>query len=189
MKKIEILLYNFNELSEEVRRKLIEREIERIIDDNFECLPEYFEEMMEEEEIDDLKISYSLSYSQGDGVSFEGVINFEKENIFKKVLDNSRYKQDIIKLLNDGYTFRLIRKNYNYYHKYTCGVDCDAYFYDEKISEILEVFHQDLEGVYYNLCNRYEKLGYNCYNVSEEEAIERILEKDLLYFEDGRIYE
>lgn len=188
MKKIEIILYNFNELNEDVQKNLIEEEIEKIIQKNFECLPDYFKVMMEEEGLEDLEISYSLSYSQGDGVSFEGVIDFEKDNIFKKVLDNSKYKQEITNILNEGFTFKLERKEHHYTHKYTCAIENDVYYWDEETKKVLIEFETQLEQVYYTLCDRYKEVGYSCYEVSEEEAIESILEKDLLYYEDGRIY-
>lgn len=35
---------------------------------------------------------------------------------------------------------------------------------------------------------RYEEIGYNCYEVSEEDALKSISESNFLYFEDGKIY-
>lgn len=188
MKKIEIVLYNFNELSEDVQKKLIEEEIGEIINNNFEYLHNDFEIMMEEDGIDDLKISYSLSYSQGDGVSFEGVIDFTKNNIFKNVLDNSEYKQAFINMVEEGCVFRLVRKNHHYSHKYTCDVEDDVSCGNEESRNIVNEFDEQLKKAYLKLCDEYEEVGYNCYEVSEEDAINSILEKDLLYFEDGRIY-
>lgn len=192
MKVVSVNLYNINELSESIKNKLIEEEKEMIINRNFEVLKEILEEMLEEKNIYFKNISYSLGYCQGDGVNFTSnmVLDFEKleskknlnpfeEYLFKN-LDEKNYNF-IIDRLKEGYNLKIVKHNYHYEHYNTTHFEGDL---EEFLNdEILKEF----KFIYNNICYELEKEGYKCYEVSDEEALESLLEYGEVFNEYGVI--
>lgn len=179
MRKIEKIVYNFDELDKGVQDKLIEKRKETEIDDYCNY---YLESDMEEVAINLLqekfvnyksfdnlnlipsfmRIYCDLSYSQGSGSCFEFDVNIrvllDKYNVFK----NSEITRLIIdkELINNN-TVHILHNSYcRYYHEYSCTSD---YYFDSNLS------YDDIK---------------DDYNISQEEfnSIEKIL-NELLDFD------
>lgn len=192
MKVVSVNLYNINELKESVKNKLIEKEKEYLINSNFEFLKEILEEMLNEKNIDYKDISYSLGYCQGDGLNFTSdmVLDYERlekqknlnpfeEYLFKN-LDKKKYKFIIDRLI-EGYNLKIAKHNYHYEH-------CNTTHFEGDIEEFLsDEILKEFKLIYNKICYELEKEGYNCYEVSDEEAIESLLNYGEVFDEQGRI--
>ena len=125
MRTIEKTIYNFNELSEEIKNKLIERKKEEEKDAYIEyCL---YNDMQDKASdlvndyfgitSDYLKAYYDLSYSQGSGAMIEFDITIKDLNNKYKVFSDEEIRfltdKDIV---ND---IRVKHHNNMYYHEYT----------------------------------------------------------------------
>jgi hypothetical protein len=159
-----IKIYNFDELSEEVKRKLIEKEIEyqhEAYCEDFlenemkyyanELLKKYFKENKAE-----LKnVYYSLSYCQGDGAMFEFDLYY-----YNKYVQIQQYG--------------------HYYHRYSFTI-ADNY-------ELTEKQEKQLKEKVLKMFKEFEDYGWSLvdYKITEAEAIEILQENE--YLEDGSIY-
>lgn len=164
-----IKLYEFNELSEDVQKKVLDRERSEIEyygleeDINFKL-----KEILKKYNIsytDDLEIRYSLSYCQGDGVSFTG--SFEYEGY--KIKINLSY-------LSNHYC------HYNTTDKY-------IYKYDDDGNEIEaeDKIYEEFKDLYYDICKELEDFGYSWIDAeeSDENLILNIKYKNVLFRENG----
>lgn len=173
MRTIEVNIYNFDELQEEVQKKLIEKEIRQ--QNDLYCEDFLYEDMIEEarrlleehfenhkkyklDKSYDVKTWYSLSYCQGDGAMMEF-------NLIDKATG------EVIKIRHEGH----------YYHE-LC-FDIDTYlenFYGTKAEEEL---HEEI----YELNKQLAKIGWDLvdYEITEEEAKEILNEHE--YYANGEI--
>lgn len=75
-------VYSFDELTTEAKAIAIEQYRESIVDDGYDDLEEYMQESLygllglNKIKSDDATVRYSLGYSQGDGASFTGAIEW-----------------------------------------------------------------------------------------------------------------
>lgn len=192
MKTININIYKFSELSDlakENARKLhyenedysylssdIAEEMKMYIEDK-----EYFWHACK---IDDLK--YSLSYSQGDGLSFNSTFDFDKcidtldiktsqKNALKKVIldvrsaNMGRYcfasNRDVLLEISRNSTVNIL---------------------DLAFDTVLKTAKEQ----YIDICSHLEKFGYSIieYRMSDEEFSDFSDGNDYDYYEDGRMY-
>lgn len=158
-----IKIYNFDELNEDVKKELIEKEIENQHEAycNYslkydmkyyanELLKKYFKNNNAE-----LKnIYYSLSYCQGDGAMFEFDLY---------------YYNKYVKIKQYGH----------YYHKYSFIIDS---------WELTEKQEKQLKEKVLKMFEKFEDYGWDLvdYRITEAEAIEILQENE--YLEDGTIY-
>ena len=179
MKEYTITRYSFEDLSPEAQEKALENWRH----DLYLTLPDYLmeESMLEElaREItgaydlpgaEDLKIAYSLSYSQGDGVSFSGRVNKETAPGLSWP-DSATYAE-----FNRGSHF--------YSHAYTVTPELfDAE--DQEISDGIEEFRES----YLKICRSLEKYGYKWIEdyTSEAHAREEIEEAGDLFLLSGKV--
>lgn len=132
MRIIEEKVYKFNELSNEVQEKLIEKEKENVRNDYVEfCLHDdmnYESEVLLEKYFKGANIKnvyYDLSYCQGSGAMIEFDINIEYLNNKYKI-----FSKEEIRFLTDKEIVDNIKVRHNdnfYYHEYTFGIDYDYY--------------------------------------------------------------
>ena len=179
MKEYTITRYSFEDLSPEAQEKAIEAWRYSL----YLEIPEYFlEESMSDQlsrEItgaydlpgaEDLKIAYSLSYSQGDGVSFSGRVN-------KETAPGLSWP--------DSATYAEFRRNSNHYsHGYTVTPELfDAE--DQEISDGIEEFRES----YLKICRSLEKYGYKLIEEwwSEAHAREEIEEAGDIFLISGKV--
>ncbi len=201
---IEKKLYKFNELSEKAKKQAMETRLEL----ENEVIGEYFKDVIADMltnndtgiEIDINDVWYSVSYSQGDGVSFvSNDINMEKALEFfgkqspkhaqyvEKVKNNKNYQD--VKL---DYEFYIRRINSHYTHANT--VDCD--FNDtsgewvEGVWQLAEIISNIINEVKNILCGEIynELMDTDRYMSSEEYLTELLESENNEYTSDGAIY-
>ena len=158
-------VYNFNELSKEVQKKVIEREAEGIkdleIEDFLKEEMEFYAQQLLEENFGDKAIFknvyYGLNYRQGDGAMIEFELAYYGKNL-------------------------IIQHNSN------------CYYYNANSIEIVEIDkeltdkqYENLKEKIYNINKELEKYGYDFIEEDRTStAIEQL--KDCMFYENGDIY-
>lgn len=193
MRTIEQTVYSFNELSEDVKRKVIEKNYEiNIYDDWYECTVESYKEENKYFDVD--KVYFSGFWSQGDGAMFEySGIKQELVDEFIDSLDLSPMRKGWLKnnicVSGKGNQRRL------YYHANSCNhtiwweVDNGYLDWTTTFYQWLESFSEDFEEFvidkYKDICNNlYRDLEQHYeYLTSEEAIIESMNEYE--FFENG----
>jgi len=177
--------YKFSELADDVKDKVIEKWYETedypfLADDLTESLRDkapYWQEP---------KLQYSLSYCQGDGLSFSARLDIPaflaihfKDHTRRKAIENYIYK--ISALGNRGrYCFASendIEMECQYNHK-------EFKRLDKLADHVLEMAKSDYMG----LCHDLQKEGYAAleYRMTHEEFADHADANDYQYLEDGR---
>lgn len=168
MQQKTINVYNYEELDEKAKENVLKYFREQ--EDFYyleEDLKEYLKQLLEENKIkviQDLKLFYSLSYCQGDGACFIGLFNWK------------------------GYEI-LIKHNSHYYHERST----DIYIYkldkDGNEKEATEKTYDSFKELYYSICRKIEKSGYEEieYRQSEESIKELIEMNEYTFRENGEI--
>lgn len=195
MRTVNVDVYKFDELSEDVQKKVIARY--RNLWDELDYFE--FKDSMNIEFSNyisglNFTLSYSLNYCQGDGVSFTGSVE-GKEGLLKlaNLVYNGNIPRNILRLINWGiiYKVNFDRIGSHYVHKYTVDIEVvDNYNMDNdycRITEAMLEFEKFIRDWYLNVCGRLEKFGYNEieYLRSEEYIREMILANDLEFLADG----
>ena len=158
-------IYNFNELSKEVREKVIKRETEGIkeleIEDFLKEEMEFYAQQLLEENFGDKavfqNVYYSLSYCQGDGAMIEFDLVYYGKNLSIK---------------HDKYC--------HYYHE-------NSFEVIENDKELTDKQYEKLKEKIYNINKELEKLGYEFIEEDRtSQAIEQL--KNCMFYENGDIY-
>lgn len=182
-------VYKYEELESDVK--------ERVKDDLLsKCrTPEDYQDICEtflrDRNFYEIEVYFSLGYSQGDGLCFEGELELKdaiKDDDFKKLLSN-----DIIDDLSKkdyNIKFKSNKTNHRYDHCKTCSLMIS---YDEEenvISEtILDKLYEAFCSYYETICDKLETQGYEYfYEMSEEEAIEYCNDNELEFYKNGVIF-
>ena len=166
VKQVPVSVYEFSELSKEAKEKAIKDWYE-LEDYPFlsEDLTELLKIKLQEngiEEIDGLKLYYSLSYSQGDGAMFIG--RFKYKDIEVKISSNSNH----------------------YSHSKTANFQ----YFDENGEDIDEnETTKEFESLYHNICKEIEKEGYEIidYRMTDEEFAEHCESNGYNFYENGKM--
>lgn len=153
----------------------------------------------------DIKLQYSLSYCQGDGLSFDCENLFTEKSykyLYKKFTKQQRF---ILKFLKE-YGYKIYSKHYNNFYCYASKNDIDYNFdvymfnnfknfypssklneqdFDKNINDIIKVF----EDFYIDLCNKLEKDGYNyLYENDEDFFIDFCNDYDVKFLINGDVF-
>ena len=199
MKTKTIELYEFDELPEDVKVKVLEKNREINVDYPQWHDPEieYWEEKLEGMGLENPKISYSGFYSQGDGASFT-CKNVDIEKFLTSQKAKGRFKA-LLKALEDGgieVSASVIRLDNHYSHPYTVRADVDANEYEEvsvnfaskvqleanELENFLTETVRDLsKQIYDNLEKDYEHL------TSDEAVIETIKANEYTFRVSGEM--
>ena len=179
-------VYEFKELSREAKQKAIDLYYET------EDYPFLSEDLTEEiHQLDtlgifsDIKISYSLSNCQGDGLSFSASIDF------LKFLNNRGLRLDEIDLLSNAvYKFQS-RGNNNHY----CYASKSDITYEENESHkdevwaIIDKLKEEITDYYLDICRKVEKQGYSIleYRMTEAEFQECCESNGYEFLENGKL--
>lgn len=204
---VEYKIYKYNELSEKAKEKVKQWYLEG-------REPFVFTEMCEEDLYNlfgknDLHVQYSLGYCQGDGFNIYGKIN--AENIFKclenhnggsqlekfeNVLTDKEKKTilnyadecgDIELPSNNRYCYCIaehidIADNWEYHLECYSG-------YANINKKVLDKFEKLVHEIFTELCNSYEKQGYEYfYEISEEDLDEMCEANGYEFLEDGTTF-
>jgi hypothetical protein len=196
MKTVKIDLYKFEELSEKVQNKLIEKEQEKFNEDGWitrEDLREYFTYELSELGYPTENIEYSLSCCQGDGMAFYGAIDRDKlieirDRLFKD--SNSKVKRLSKDFMYNNVRFSIGRTSYgNRYSHYNTmqvefEVDTDSDVIYDLLAELREAILEDIRDV----SKRLEQGGYSIIEGYDEEYFkEDLLNRDDWYTMDGEV--
>jgi hypothetical protein len=189
MKTIQI--YNFNELSQCGKETAINN-----FKDRHEIDLDFFND--EAKEIisqrgfkGNIKLQYSLSNCQGDGLSF-GCDYFDSEKlheIFVEVLGMGKDKT-IETILNNSY-FKLNGNSGRYCY---ANIGDLEYIFDDNINapnieEVVGKVEKKLVEIYLDLCKELENIGYNEieYQYSDEYIANELIELEFEFTEYGKI--
>lgn len=158
-------VYNFNELSKEVQKKVIEREEKEIreleIEDFLKEEMEFYAQQLLEENFGDKAIFknvyYDLSYCQGSGAIIEFELNYYGKNLIVQ---------------HDVYC--------HYYHS-------NSFEIVELDKELTQKQYENLKEKIYNINKELEKLGYEFIEEDRTNAaIEQL--KNCMFYKNGDIY-
>jgi len=190
MKTIRIKIYKFEELSQEAQSNAIEQWRDR----QDVCLDFFNENSIEQINeagfYDDIKLQYSLGYSQGDGLSFSCKrIEWKTiEPLFTEVLGQG--KEKTAKLIFEYCSFICKGNDGRYCFASKNDIDFTFENYNREYQNIKEVVGNVLtkiENKYLELCKQLEKQGYSEieYQQSDEAIKETILANDYEFTKDG----
>ena len=198
MRNININVYKLDELSDEVQNNVISHYRNFLSDDFCDELDVSMnEEFATYINTLDFTLSYSLSYCQGDGVSFAGKVD-NKEELLKlaNLVYSGNIPRKVLRLINWGiiYMVNFDRFNSHYTHKYTVTpIVVDNYNIDDtfRITNTINEFEMAIKCWYYTICDNLEKFGYDkmTYLSSDDNIRDYIIENDLEFFADGSNYD
>lgn len=196
MKKIQLNIYQFSELSEEAKQIAIEDERENKYKhgEYLYFFKELCEERAKELGFNDIKLQYSLSYCQGDGLSFECKEFTKLEELYLKVLGKGKEKTAKFLAENTWYQITGNKGHYCYASKsdvdLTIEWNCKEYDLNGNVFEVEKQVREMLEQKYIDLCKELEDAGYKEieYENSDECIIEDIEANEYEFTEDGKIY-
>ena len=183
MRAVSINVYEFDELSSEVQKKVIDRYRDAYVD---------IEDAMNIEFINhvgdlDFTLSYSLSCCQGDGVSFTGMAE-GKEEVLKlaNLVYGGEVPKKILSLINSDiiYKVEFNRISSHYVHKYTVATKVIV---DGDYLLIAEDFKVAITHWYSDICDALETYGYNTIDTmrSDDYVREGIIANYLEFTENG----
>ena len=196
MRKTNVNVYEFSELSIIVQQKVIERYRNEL----FDLLDDDLKDIMKMEFINhahklDFKLAYSLNYCQGDGVSFTGNIEGKEELLeFASLVYDNKIPNNILRLIdwNIIYNVEFIRGSSNYVHKYTVApAIIDNYNISNShchINKAITEFEKSINKWYSQVCDTMEKFGYDTKeNLYSDDNIKSYIEEnECEFFIDGR---
>lgn len=198
MRTIETKLYSFKELSKEGKENAITnyRNQQQQYGEYLYFFKENCEEQATEKGFIDSDIEYSLSYSQGDGLSFSAERYDNLENIFNEILGKG--KENTAKILAENTKVSITGNNGRYC--FASRGDIDLYIENysstincvniENIDIIISKALIKLEDIYIDFCTELEEQGYKEleYENSDEYLIEDFEENEYEFEENGTKY-
>tara|TARA_R110000822_G_scaffold114338_2_gene245879 strand:- start:3 stop:608 length:606 start_codon:yes stop_codon:yes gene_type:complete len=191
-------VYTFDELSDTAKQKAMEDYVSHFdFEMDEECV---LEDIVESNpHIQDMDISYSGFWSQGDGASFTGQL--ESDWVIQFLKEHFNNSQDITLSLIRWISISFERNSSHYSHENTCSTELsdDVEWathieesdtlkdsFNDRVSEFVEV----IEEYRRNLCKDIYHRLYQAYESStdEEYVSEYFTENDYDFEEDGSIY-
>jgi hypothetical protein len=214
--KRDYLVYNYQELNGKAKDKAKEKMEELITASRFDTLSsDLTEELFYKYGING-RIWYSLSYSQGDGLCFDTdelltspFIESLSGELVKKGIPEVTI-QSILKLIKDK-KIQAITNNgdyrYAYASKHQVTISYEGYEEDyrrlsvedieslklnakkpEDIVFFFRILEESIQEVYLSIAYELEKIGYSVYKVDEEDILEECLINDIVFLENGSIF-
>jgi hypothetical protein len=192
MRTIRTKIYKFEELSNEAKQVAIK---------DYRNKQEYYLDSFNDDVVEqienvgfygDVKLQYSLSYCQGDGLSFscDGIDESLLLSFFAEVLGEGKEK-----------TAKLIIENSYFSNGGNNGRYCFAskndieYIFDSgvdapNIENIVLQVETKIQNLYMELCKDLEKKGYEDieYQCSDEAITETIIANDYEFLSNGKMY-
>ena len=195
MQTIEVQTFSFDELSSEAKSYAIEKERNSKSEygDMLYFLNDDIKEQAHERNFDIPKdgIVYSLSYCQGDGLSFSSdPVN--KDKFIKDALPDNT-KQSILDLLNDRLTIETTHNKGHYCFAAKSQVlvefDDNGKGNLHNLNELVATIENHVQNEYMDLCRAFEKQGYDEieYELSDECIIETIKANEFQFLSNGRM--
>lgn len=184
MRTIETTVYDFDELSDEAKQNAIEKWYENEdypwLEDNIACFlsendPYFY----------DKKTQYSLSYCQGDGLSFESKFDLEKW-----LKDKGTVRASFIPMLVfylDIRSYGNTGNRYPFARRDQIEMNIDTYKSYPRIEALCESILSDVQDYYMELCKKAEQYGYGIleYRMTEQEFSELCQANERTFLPDG----
>lgn len=201
MKTVEIKLYKFDELSKEVQDKVLNKNRDINIDDDWHefVTDDWMEEIIPSKGFNPKQIYFSGFWSQGDGAMFEyDGIHDELFNEFVDGLGLSPMRKEWI--LNNVSVSVSGKHRGHYYHEKCCShsiyweVSNTDINYLPNFSQWLESFADDFETFiidkYENICRELYKALEESYDylTDDRQVAETLYANDYDFTEDGDMY-
>lgn len=185
MRQVKINLYQFDELNEETKKKVLEN-FRHINTEHewYEPVYEGFEEIASEYGIEVEDMSFSGFYSQGDGASFEGKISD-----FKKFAEKTGLKrlEPFSEPIEYNLEMNITRVSYQYCHSNTVEADVRDGGYYPRLSNLIE---GKLREVKEELCGKLYRILEEeyCYLTSDEVVADTIRANGYEFTEGGDLF-
>ena len=195
MKKTTVNLYEFDELNEEVKKKVIEKHSNFLAESmDLIFVVDEWEAKLKDLGYIDPKISYRGFYCQGDGASFTASLS---DDLIKETIENSISKFPLlnkhIKEILDSITITFYRNHSLYSHEKSVSIDMNSEYLEgkiyEEVKEELVLLEEFLDEKRISLCKEiYKSLEHQYeYCLSDEYIIEDIKLNEYMYLLDGSI--
>lgn len=196
MRKINVDVYEFNELSQYVQGKVIDRYRSELSD----LLADDLKEVMNMELNNhthnlNFELAYSLGYCQGDGVSFTGSVEGKEELLaLASAVYGDKIPKNILRLIkyNIIYEVDFARCNNHYVHEYSVQVNIIENYNITKdyfrISKAMAEFETAIDKWRLQICDTLENFGYDTIEIlyGDDNIKSFIAENDCEFFSDGR---
>ena len=194
MRQISINVYQFDELSDDAKKKALENlrhiNVDGACDDWHEPLIEEFKEDLKAVGFKPDNVRFRGFWSQGDGASFTGKIVDFVEFCKKTWFRFSKNHMELMAIAAENWDIRIEREDWHYCHAYTVGAIITGYglnTYEVRGAKELERFLNDWEveqaGIlYYKLEEEYNHL------TSDAEVTETIHANEWEFLADGKLY-
>ena len=191
MKTIEIQLYSFDELSEAAKQNAIE-----IYKNDDHIYLDFFNDDAKEQIENagfkgNVNLNYSLSYCQGDGLSFSCDYFDKLNDLFIEVLGTGKQKTIDCIINNCSFENKGNNGRYSYSSRNDISFEFDDYSGNKNnIHEIVSKVEIKIKDLYIDLCNDLEKQGYSNieYQNSDEAITENLELNDYDFTVNGSIY-
>jgi len=188
MRTIKTNLYEFHELSKVAQETAIEKQR------NNDVFLDFFNDDCIEQIIasgfkGNVNLEYSLSYSQGDGLSFSCDYFDNLNALFVEILGTE--KQKTIDCIINSCSFKNKGNNsrYCYANRNDVNFELDNYYVKSStnLENLISQVETKLRDLYINLCKELEKQGYKDieYQNSDECIIDFFNSNEIEFYENG----
>ena len=192
MRTVRTKIYQFNELNDKAKQVAIENFRDNQQEIFLDFFNEYCLEQIEEAGFKGkVSLNYSLSYSQGDGLSFNAEYFDKLNDIFKEVLGEAKQKSIDAIINESSFTLKSTNNYYCYASKNDLDFTLENYSREYKnIDLVIGKVREKLEDLYINLCKDLENKGYSEieYQNSDEYITEEIINNKYEFTENGNLF-
>lgn len=185
----ETAVYNFNELSEEAKQIAKQWWLEHQEPTLFsnDCL----QQIEFDYGITELKIEFSLSYSQGDGLCMHGNVSTYNDK-FCNIITEGLTEQQKELFKEEIQSINFVKFNYHYSHSKTIHIEL-SYDSEESITDevntIMQIVFQNVCNWYFKKCKEFEIQGYAYFfEISDEDMNDCCEANDYEFTEEGKLY-
>ena len=194
MKTVKVNVYQFEELNDKAKDKVRSLYYEW---SDLEQWNEDAKEQIESAGFVDPELIYSLSYCQGDGLSFKaaGLTEEKQKEILCSLLGPGKEKR--AQIIIDSGALAIELKGNSGHYAFSSRHDVDAYldsYFNEDdhiyLYNLICDFNDVLESDYINLCSQLEAQGYNEieYQQSDEYITEEVEANERFFTIDGELF-
>jgi len=182
-------IYKFDELTNDAKQVAIEW-YKTILNNDSDIL--YFfadecKEVAKDSGFNDITVCYSLSYCQGDGLSFK-CEDLDVERMINEAIPN--VKKSVLNAIKNNIVWKIKGNNGRYAFASKSDVDfwLDANKDYPNIENAVATVRTYIEDTYMALCKELEKNGYDeiDYRYTDESIIDTILANEYEFTADGR---
>lgn len=192
MRTIRTKVYKFEELSATAKQVAISNERDNYgrYGDPLDGFIEFCKEGLKEKGFGDCELRYSLSNSQGDGLSFK-TTNLDIERFIKESIPT--VKTSVLNALKSIFEWDISGNTGHYTYASKSDVEVEQYDYNKEYDNLTTLAHQ-VKGYitteYLNTCKQLEDIGYQWIESehNEENVIERLNINEVEFTIDGKVF-